>query len=205
MSAPSGLRRLLAPVQHRVEIRKSRFLAQAVVLGQPEAAAALLAQVSDFSASHNCWAWRCGPHYRFSDDGEPGGTAGRPILSAIEHQGFDQCLLVVTRWYGGIQLGTGGLARAYGGSANSCLQGAASEPLVERTLLQCLCPYALLEQFKTLLAAADGCIMDERFLAAGVHLHVGVPVHQHAQLQQRLQNLSRGEVVLTRTDSSDYA
>lgn len=205
MSNASGLRRLLGPAQYRVEIRKSRFLAQAVVLNQPEDAAARLAQLSDPAASHNCWAWRCGAHYRFSDDGEPGGTAGRPILSAIEHQGFDQCLLVVTRWYGGIQLGTGGLARAYGGSANSCLQDAASEPLVERTVLQCLCPYTLLEQFKSLLTAADACIIAERFLAEGVHLQLGVPVPHQAQLQQRLQNLSRGDVVLTRAESSDHA
>ena len=190
---------------HLLEVKHSRFLAQAAPVATPDDALAFLREIAVPDATHNCWAYRIGGEYRSSDDGEPAGTAGRPILAAIDGQGFDRVMVVVTRWYGGIQLGTGGLARAYGGSANSCLQGAASEPLVERTLLQCLCPYALLEQFKTLLAAADGCIMDERFLAAGVHLHVGVPVHQHAQLQQRLQNLSRGEVVLTRTDSSDYA
>ena len=103
---------LLAPCDYREEIRKSRFLAQARAISSAADAQAFIEQVSDPGASHNCWAWKIGQQYRFSDDGEPGGTAGRPILAAIEAQGFDGVAVVVTRWYGGIQLGTGGLARA---------------------------------------------------------------------------------------------
>ena len=73
-------------------------------------------------ATHHCWAYRIGPAYRFGDDGEPGGTAGAPILRAIEGQGVDRVMVVVVRFYGGVKLGTGGLARAYGGTAAECLR-----------------------------------------------------------------------------------
>lgn len=107
---------LKAPCTYQEEIRKSRFLALAAPVSSAAEAQAFIQRASDPSASHNCWAWKVGNQYRSSDDGEPGGTAGRPMLAAIEGQGFDRVAVVVTRWYGGIQLGTGGLARAYGGS-----------------------------------------------------------------------------------------
>src|SRR3546814_18000784 len=75
-------------------------------------------------ATHNCWAWRIGDDYRSNDDGEPAGTAGRPILAAIDGQGMDRVVVVVTRWFGGIKLGAGGLVRAYGGTAAECLRRA---------------------------------------------------------------------------------
>src|SRR5688500_7406689 len=112
------------------EIKKSRFLCQAAPVATPEAALEFLAQISDPQATHNCWAYRIGQHYRFSDDGEPVGTAGKPMLQAIDGQGFDQVVAVVTRWYGGIKLGAGGLMRAYGGVTAQCLRLAARTPLV---------------------------------------------------------------------------
>ncbi len=72
---------------------------------------AFLQQVAVTDATHNCWAYRHGQDYRSSDDGEPAGTAGRPILAAIDGQGFDRVMVVVTRWFG-IKLGAGGLVRA---------------------------------------------------------------------------------------------
>ena len=82
----------------------------------------MLAAASDPSASHNCYAWRLSAlEARASDDGEPGGTAGRPILAAIEAAGLEGVCVVVTRYYGGTKLGTGGLARAYGGAAAAAL------------------------------------------------------------------------------------
>ncbi len=98
--------------RHEQEIKKSRFLAQAAPVDTPEQALAFVQAMSDPAATHNCWAYRIGQAYRFNDDGEPGGTAGRPILQAIEGQGIDCAVVVVTRWYGGIKLGAGGLARA---------------------------------------------------------------------------------------------
>ncbi|KAH9315517.1 hypothetical protein KI387_024144, partial [Taxus chinensis] len=76
----------------------------------------------DSRATHNCWAYKLGELYRFNDDGEPGGTAGRPIHSAIVSSGLDRVMVVVIRYFGGIKLGTGGLVRAYGGVTSDCLR-----------------------------------------------------------------------------------
>jgi uncharacterized YigZ family protein len=119
-----GLTTLAAPHRFELLVKKSRFLAIAEPVESPEQAMERLAAVSDPAATHNCFAYRVGDAYRFSDDGEPGGTAGRPILAAIEGRGLDRVLVVVTRWYGGVKLGAGGLARAYGGSASECLRTA---------------------------------------------------------------------------------
>jgi len=101
---------LSAPCELLEVISKSRFLAKAAPVQSPEEAQAFIQAVSDPTATHNCWAWKIGNQYRFSDDGEPGGTAGRPMLTAIEGQDFDRVAVVVIRWFGGTKLGTGGLA-----------------------------------------------------------------------------------------------
>ncbi|EVT88371.1 thymidylate synthase [Pseudomonas aeruginosa VRFPA09] len=116
---PSTLQGL---AEYREEIRKSRFHTIAAPVADEDEAQAFIAAHRDASAGHNCWAWKCGAQYRFSDDGEPGGSAGRPILAAIEGQDMDCVAVLVSRWFGGIKLGTGGLARAYGGGAAKCLQ-----------------------------------------------------------------------------------
>jgi len=114
---------LRAPVSVSQEIKKSKFLGHAAPVASEEEARAFLAGHSDLAANHNCWAWRIGQAYRFSDDGEPKGTAGKPILQAIDGQGLDNVAVVVTRWFGGILLGSGGLMRAYGGTAAPRLRG----------------------------------------------------------------------------------
>lgn len=191
---------LKAPCRYQEEIRKSRFLAQAVPLPHPDEAEALLRQLSAADATHNCWAWVFGQQYRFNDDGEPSGTAGRPILAAIEQQQFDRVLLVVTRWYGGIQLGTGGLARAYGGCAAKCLQAGQSQPFVQRQRVRGHCPYGELETFKARLANFDAVLEEESFDATGAWLILALPPEQITAAQEVLSNLSRGESVFTLLD-----
>src|SRR5690606_6972475 len=120
----------------------SRFLALAGPAGSAGQALDFIASHSIASATHNCWAYRIGDLYRFNDDGEPGGTAGRPMLQAIEGQQCDRVVVLVIRWFGGIKLGSGGLVRAYGGVAAQCLRLAGKTPLVPRTRLSCRCPFA---------------------------------------------------------------
>ncbi|MBV7565084.1 YigZ family protein [Pseudomonas sp. sia0905] len=187
---------LLAPCDYREDIRKSRFLAQARAISSAADAQAFIDEVSDPAASHNCWAWKLGQQYRFSDDGEPGGTAGRPILAAIEGQGFDAVAVVVTRWYGGIQLGTGGLARAYGGSANKCLQNAERQEQVPRTACVCHCGFAELALLKSRLAEFDAVLEQESFDAEGAELQLAVPQAQIEGLQRLLADISRGRSTL---------
>src|SRR5690625_4405222 len=128
---------LKGPAQWEENIRRSRFLALADSVQTPEQAMAFIEAHSVPDATHNCWAYLIGDEYRFSDDGEPGGTAGRPILQAIQGQQCDQTVVLVIRWFGGTKLGTGGLVRAYGGCAAQCLRLADKTELVERCLIRC--------------------------------------------------------------------
>jgi uncharacterized YigZ family protein len=187
---------LAAHGEYREEIRKSRFLALAAPVDSPAEAQAFIEAHSDHSASHNCWAWKCGAQYRFSDDGEPGGTAGRPILAAIEGQDCDRVAVLVIRWYGGIQLGTGGLARAYGGSAAKCLQGGDRVELVERVQARCHVPFAELARIKARLNEWQVRIEAESFDAAGAELQLALPAGQLEEVHRRLADLSRGQLQL---------
>ena len=185
--------------EYREEIRKSRFITLAAPISNARQAQEFIEQHSDHNASHNCWAWKLGDQYRSSDDGEPGGTAGRPILSAIEAQDCDQVVVLVIRWYGGIQLGTGGLARAYGGGANKCLQNAEKLPLFRRVELSCACDFNELVLVKLRLAELNGILIDETFTANGVELQLALAEEHIAPLQQQLSGLSRGRILLHRS------
>jgi uncharacterized YigZ family protein len=102
-------------------IKKSRFIAHAEKVTSQAESLAFFESVADSQASHNCWAWRIDYKVRSSDDGEPSGTAGRPILSVIEGRKLENVMVIVTRNFGGIKLGVGGLVRAYSGTAAKCL------------------------------------------------------------------------------------
>ena len=184
--------------EYREEIRKSRFIALAAPVTSAAEAQAFIEQHSDLNASHNCWAWKVAEQYRSSDDGEPGGTAGRPILAAIEAQDCDQVAVLVIRWYGGIQLGTGGLARAYGGSANKCLQGAERIALVSRVTLACACGFNELAVVRLRVTELGGLVLDETFTGNGVELQLAVAEEHIGLLQRQLADLSRGRIVLHR-------
>ncbi|NMY72943.1 YigZ family protein [Pseudomonas sp. WS 5071] len=189
---------LTGPCEHREEIRKSRFITYAAPITSAQEAYDFIERHSDLNASHNCWAWRLGDQYRSSDDGEPGGTAGRPILSAIEAQDCDHVVVLVTRWYGGIQLGTGGLARAYGGGANKCLQTAEKSPLITRVALECACSFSELALVKLRVSELNGVLSNETFTANGVELCLEVCDAHIPVLQAQLADLSRGRIMLIR-------
>ncbi|HHJ4328541.1 TPA: YigZ family protein [Klebsiella pneumoniae] len=187
---------LSGPAQHQDEIRKSRFLALAALIDSPQQARAFIEQQREPAASHNCWAWRCGQQYRFSDDGEPGGTAGRPILAAIDALPGDCLVVLVIRWYGGIPLGTGGLARAYGGCAARALQAG---PLLERVERLSLCghvPFAELARVKARFADWQAVLEQEHFDEQGAHLHLAIPAEQLQRVQQQLADIGRGQLWL---------
>lgn len=187
---------LLGSCEFREEIRKSRFITLAAPINSPADAQAFIEQHSDLDATHNCWAWKLGAQYRSNDDGEPGGTAGRPILAAIEAQDFDQVVVLVIRWYGGIQLGTGGLARAYGGGANKCLQQAERRPLINRVTRELECSFSELALVKLRVAEINGLIQAESFTSNGVELSIAIGPEQVEVLQRQLADLSRGRIIL---------
>jgi uncharacterized YigZ family protein len=184
---------LAAACRHAQDIRKSRFLAQAAPVQSVEQAMAFLREVADRDATHNCWAYRIGQDYRFNDDGEPGGTAGRPILQAIEAAGIDRVMVVVTRWYGGIKLGAGGLARAYGGTAAECLRLAERVPLVAMARLAVHCAFADLALLKARCPLWQARVEHESFEADGATLELELPAAQAAEAQARIVDLTRGK------------
>ncbi|HEX7381438.1 MAG TPA: YigZ family protein [Nevskiaceae bacterium] len=183
---------LASRCRHEQEIKKSRFLAQAAPVDTPEQALAFVQEVSDPTATHNCWAYRIGQAYRFHDDGEVGGTGGRPILQAIEGQGIDHAVVVVTRWYGGTKLGTGGLVRAYGGTAAECLRLAEHVPIVPMATLSLACDFADLALLKARLAEWGATLTSETFSATGADLLIQLPQAQVDEVQARISDITRG-------------
>lgn len=121
-SAASSLKLLRTEVKYEEVIKKSKFLVFAARAKTFDDAMAYLKKVEDLKATHNCWAWKSTTTFRISDDGEPSGTAGRPILTAIEAMQLTDVVVIVTRYFGGVKLGTGGLIRAYHGVAKNALQ-----------------------------------------------------------------------------------
>jgi len=188
---------LAAPASHALEIKHSRFLAQACPINSAAEALAFFDAVSTPDATHNCWAYRYGNEYRSSDDGEPAGTAGRPILAAIDGQGYDRIAVVVTRWYGGIKLGAGGLVRAYGGTAAECLRLATRSPLVPMTERILQCGFEDMGIVHTLLGSAGAEKLDEQFLAEGLRLHVRLPADRIDALAIRLRDATRDRLRLS--------
>lgn len=191
---------LAGPVEFALEVKKSRFLAKAAPVETPEAALAFLREIGDPAATHNCWAYRIGEAYRFSDDGEPGGSAGRPILAAIDGQGIDRVMVVVIRWYGGINLGVGGLVRAYGGAAAEALRTAPRHALIDRVDVELACDFALAGSVHALLPTLEAEKTAERFEADGLRLRLRLPAANYAVLDARLRDLSRGRARLDRLD-----
>jgi len=125
-----------------------------------------------------------------------GGTAGRPILAAIDNQGFDRVMVVVTRWYGGINLGAGGLARAYGGSAAECLRTAERHELLATVDARLTCDFSLANSVHSLLQSHSASKLAESFDEQGLRLRLRLPASMFDGLAQRLRDLSRGAATL---------
>ncbi len=181
-------------------IKRSRFVALAGHCGDENEANAFLQQHRDLSANHNCWAWRIGQQYRSDDDGEPSGTAGRPILRAIEQQDFDQTVVLVIRWFGGIKLGAGGLSRAYGGSAAECLRVAPSQPLVRYSRIEVRCGFEHVSTVHQLCSAHSARITEQNWQAEVLILLLEVPDHQVAGLCKALRDGSNGQITAAALD-----
>jgi len=182
---------LAAPASHAIEVKHSRFLAQAAPVDTPADALAFLESVARTPATHHCWAYRIGADYRSADDGEPAGTAGRPILAAIDGQGFDRVIVVVTRWYGGVKLGAGGLVRAYGGTAAECLRTAPRIELVDYRELVVHAGFEDTGALHAALAAHGAERIDEAFDAGGLRMRLRVRADRVEALSAHLRDATR--------------
>jgi uncharacterized YigZ family protein len=193
-------RTLAAPASHEALIKRSRFIAHAARCGSEDQAREFLASVADPTATHNCWAWRSGQQYRFDDDGEPGGTAGRPILQAIEGQEMDQVAVVVIRYYGGIKLGTGGLARAYGGTAAECLRTARHEAIVPTKRLRCRLPFEAIALAHQLIERHQAQKLAEDYASQGIELSIELPAAAVEAFETELRNATSGAATIAQMD-----
>ncbi|OJF90468.1 IMPACT family protein [Pararhizobium antarcticum] len=182
------------------DIKKSRFLAICGPVASEQAAKDFIAAHSDPSATHNCWAWRIGQAYRFNDDGEPSGTAGKPILQAIDGQSLDGTVALVIRWFGGILLGSGGLMRAYGGTAAGCLRAMDKTELIETLRLTITCDFADLALVKARITGLGARIDSETFIDTGAVLSVDVPADISETTVKTATDITRGRAVIVAED-----
>ena len=155
------------PVTARLEIKKSEFIAYAYPVNSREQAMFHVEQLREKypDARHWCWAYIIGDPDNttsagFDDDGEPNGTAGRPILGVLQHKSIGNIIIIVVRYFGGIKLGAGGLTRAYAGSAQAAVDQMILQPFVPMTQVQILADFATEAQCRYVVESLEGTIED---------------------------------------------
>ena len=176
--------------------KRSRFIGQVWLVESEEAARACIesARKRHYDARHNCWCWRLkdGPE-RYSDDGEPQGTAGQPMLNVFQREDITNVCCVVTRYFGGILLGAGGLVRAYTQAAKLALD-AAGISVVRRWVEAAVpCPYALFERVKQEVEGCGGALGETEY-AAEVTVHALLPEGRVEEFCRRITELTSGTV-----------
>ena len=201
MEEPSKQRLIpLEPVQTEILVVNSRFITNLEYAGSVEEARAHLARVRGHhpTATHNVSAFIIGHGNSIithcSDDGEPSGTAGRPALAVLQGSGLGNVSVVVTRYFGGTLLGTGGLVRAYGDAVREVLKGVKLATLLPTTTLMFVTPYRLYDQVLRLIEAHNGQVLDTAFLEE-ITVTVRFKDEEVEAFSGQLGNLSAGQVM----------
>ena len=182
--------------------KKSRFIGRLWPVETEEAALEKIQEMKKkhYDATHNCWAYiiKDGA-VRFSDDGEPGGTAGMPMLQVLQREGLYNVVCVVTRYFGGILLGAGGLVRAYTKGAKIAVDAAGKSMKRVWSVLYVPCPYSWYERVKLTVDAFGGIIRTTDF-GADVELEILVPEAQAQPFLDKLTDLSAATIEGMETD-----
>ena len=177
--------------------KKSRFLGGVYPVTSEQEAKEILERVrkQHYDARHNCWCYilKSGQK-RYSDDGEPQGTAGQPMLNVFEREGVVDVLCIVTRYFGGILLGAGGLCRAYTKAAKDALDAAGISKMQPWLRQQLTVSYALFERAKLLIAAQEGTVEDAQYRAE-ILMTYRIPEGADERLRTALREASSGSVV----------
>jgi uncharacterized YigZ family protein len=211
-SAPGGGRYPVPANRNRVEevIQRSRFITTVGRAADVEAAKEFVKELKDEfpDATHNCWAFVAGPpgstaFVGMSDEGEPHGTAGRPMLNVLLHSGVGEIVAVVTRYYGGVKLGTGGLVRAYSSGVQLALGSLRTMEKVDRAHLRIQVEYPHADAVRRLLEGGETVVLSESYGAA-VELEIAVPVEGVDDLRRQVAGITRGAgVVETLSDEEE--
>ena len=176
--------------------KRSRFIGHVWPVETEEEAQGRIKEMKTkyYDARHNCWCYRIGDNVvRYGDDGEPQGTAGQPMLKVFERENVTNVVCVVTRYFGGILLGAGGLTRAYSKSAKDALTAAGTATMGLWVQVEIPCAYPMLERVKQEIAAVDGMV-DDTVFSADVTVKASIMADKVKSLQDRLTELSAGNV-----------
>jgi uncharacterized YigZ family protein len=187
---------LSTAVSSELEIRKSRFIAHAIPVADRDAAMAELRRLREEhpTATHVCWALLAGGQSGMSDDGEPSGTAGRPILEVLRHHDLDGVLAAVVRYYGGVKLGAGGLVRAYTDAIARVLQDAPRVERIARTLLTVEISYPDEARVRRWIEQEGYTLADSGY-EMEVRLTVSMPVTAVEGARDALRDMTQGRAV----------
>lgn len=185
-----------------LEIKKSRFIGFGFPITSPEDARDKLKMLKkDYPDSrHICYAFVWGKsstHMGMSDDGEPSGTAGRPILEVVKGSGYENILVAVVRYFGGIKLGTGGLVKAYTEITQLIVKNIEVKEYIERDNFYLSIPYNLYDMVKSSIKEFDGIIDSEEFLT-NIEISLSLPIVKLDELNKRIGDISKGSLKLTR-------
>lgn len=190
------------PTQHsQTELveKRSRFIGQVWRVSSEEEARARIEETKKkhYDARHNCWCYRLreGGVERYSDDGEPQGTAGQPMLNVFQRESVTNVCCVVTRYFGGVLLGAGGLTRAYTKGAKDALDAVGISTMSLWTLWDVPCTYPLFERVKLEITACGGVVRDTEY-GADIRLRAAFPAGGAEQFVPRLTELSAGSLAM---------
>ena len=200
--------RATGSAHHEETIRRSRFIGDSVPVESRDRAETIVSnrRQQHPNASHVVYAYAIGgdkdQQFGMSDDGEPKGTAGRPIMEILKGSGITDCVVTVVRYFGGTKLGTGGLVHAYGGVARECIQKTPSEPrvLTVRRLIEC--PYELHQPVSSVLER-HGCSIESQEFGTAVTLYVDIAKSAEPMVATELRDVSRGTITLADTETND--
>jgi uncharacterized YigZ family protein len=179
-------------------IKKSRFIAHVACVTSQAESLDFYESVMDQQATHNCWAWRINFQVRSSDDGEPSGTAGRPMLNVIERRHLENVMVVVTRYFGGIKLGVGGLVRAYSGTTAKCLDRANIVELFPMSDYKIQAGFEWASSVHGLLDQFSAQKLEESYDNDGLILKIRCRESDYGKLAKGLRDASRGQVKIFR-------
>lgn len=193
---------LAAPAEHEVVIKKSRFLGRVEPCVDRAAALARVAELraAHPGAAHVCWALLASGHSAANDDGEPGGTAGRPMLDVLRHQGLDGVLATAVRYWGGVKLGAGGLVRAYTDCIAQALLTADKVERVAQVELGCELPYELEGRLRR-LAEQHGALLVDVKHETRVSMRFSLPVTARVAFAAAVDEAAQGRVAWARESS----
>ncbi|WP_019918948.1 IMPACT family protein [Methyloversatilis discipulorum] len=186
---------LASAVHSDLTIKKSRFIGCVEPMRDRASAQARVLELwrQHPGATHVCWALLAGGQSAAVDDGEPSGTAGRPMLEVLRHQDLEGVLATVVRYYGGINLGAGGLVRAYTDAVASALTGAVKVPLTKLRVLRCTLPYALEGTVRREIDAARATLVDVTHDSV-VAMTISLPEPDAATFIARLNDAGQGRI-----------